>query len=89
MDSILPSGEGNYVLLGHRGLPVKMLVAKYPPHKYSRSPAVTVEPRRPWDDVLTSPSTKDTVISLSMLILEYWELTVAFPEAAWTRKPLK
>lgn len=34
--------------------------------------------------MLISPSTKDAVISFSVLILEYWELTAALPEAAWT-----
>lgn len=40
MDSMLPSGEGNYVPQGHRGLPMSScLWPAYHPPKYLVSPA--------------------------------------------------
>ena len=38
---------------------------------------------------LEGMSTKDAVISLSLLNLEYWELIFAFPEAVWTLEALE
>lgn len=85
MDSMLPSGEGNYAA-GASGLArEKLLVASRPSPQYSRSPATIVWNKGGFEGI----STKDAVISLSLLSLEYWELIFSFPEAAWTLEALE
>lgn len=84
MDSMLPSGEGNYTLRGIGLAREKVLVTKRPSPKYPGSPAPN---HILWNKGgLSGISTKYAVTSLSLLSLEYQELDSAFPEAVGSWK---
>lgn len=84
MDSMLPSGEGNYVPPGRWGLPVRSCLWPPPPAPsvWGPEPPYSVEQ----GGALAGVITKDAVISLSLLSLKCWKLGFAFPEAAWILK---
>ncbi|KAB1271769.1 Aryl hydrocarbon receptor nuclear translocator-like protein 1 [Camelus dromedarius] len=87
MDSMLPSGEGNYVLLGHPGLGrEKLLVASTPYPQVFRVPGHHILCNK---GGLARMITQDVIISLSLLSLEGRELISAFPEVAWTLEALE
>lgn len=81
MDSMLPSGEGNYVPPGLGLACEELLVATTPcPSAWGPQPPYSAEQ----GGALAGVITKDAVISLSLLSLKCWKLGFAFPEATWT-----
>ena len=82
MDSMLPSGVGNYVPPGRWGLPVRSCLWPPAPAPVFGLPGHHILWNK--EGGLAGVITKDPAISLSLLSLKYRELGFAFPEAAWT-----